>query len=203
MQRRGGQQQTAVVVHEKLAQRRDVLLFLDLAREQFAEIFQHHQHGAPAFAVLAADGRHERIDDRGIVFHRAQTLVQLPPRRLVRQYIRQNLAKAEQEIRKRQRAVRFFREAGDCVMRGEVCGGRDFILDQREQMSLADAARPDKKKMMLGLARHRPAQQFQGVLHQRSARDGDMPPVRRRGQARPIKTEVRSGFRHSIFSTML
>ena len=49
----------------------------------------------------------------------------------------------------------------------------------KQQMSLADAARANEQEVMLGIARHRPAQDFECVLHQRSAGYGDVLPVGR------------------------
>ena len=144
MQRCGGQQQAAVVGHEKFAQGGDIALVADLPGKDLAQIFEHDEQGSATPAILFADCGYQRVGNLGVVFFGLYCGEQLRPQRLVFKDFLQYPAHADQEIGEGQRSVRFLWEPDDYNTCAQRFVGLNGVFNAREQVSLADPARTDE-----------------------------------------------------------
>ena len=130
VQRRRGKQEASVVFHQKAAQSRDGSLILDLLLEHLVQIFQHDHKRLLALSPPLANRWHQRVHDNLVPLLRTQPLVEFRPARLIGQGVAQDLTRPQQEIRKREDAVRLFGEADHVISGGQRGVLSDLVFDQ-------------------------------------------------------------------------
>ena len=205
VQRCGGQQQTAIVGHEKLAQRGDVVPVADLPTQDLAQVLEHDEQRPATPAILFSDCRHHRVGDPGVVFFGLHRSEQLSPQRFVFEDILQYPAHADQEIGEGQRPVGLLREPDDHDACAERFVGMNGVFDARKQVGLADAAWTDEQEVLLRLPAHRTTQGFDGVVEQVFTRNAGIAQALRAGHPGSVQADIRreGRFRHGVSSTTI
>ena len=203
VERRGGDQRAAVVSHEELAERSDVGPAADLPGQDLAQVLEHDEQGTAAPAILSADNGHQDVRDPRVVLFGLHRGEQLRPPRFVLEGLLQYPAHPDQEVGEGEGPVRLLRKPDDHDARTERFVGPDSVLDAREEVGLADAARADEEEVVLRLPAHRSAHRFDGVVDQVLTRDGGAAKALRAGHPGAVEADTRlSGqFRHGTSST--
>ena len=183
MKRCGGQQQAAVVGHEKFAQGGNIALVTNLPGKDLAQVFEHDKQGSASPAILFADCGHQHVSNLGVVFFGLYRGEQLCPQRFVFKNLLQYPTHADQEVSEGQRPVRFLREPDDYNTCAQRFVGLNGVFNAREQVSLADPARTDEQQMVLRLPAHRTTQGFDGIVEQVFTRDAGVAQALRAGHA--------------------